>query len=218
MITKISPRGVKMKIMLPDGTVVNLNSESTIRYPATFNKKERQVHFFGEAFFNVYPDSSRPFKIYSENFETEVLGTSFNIRAYPEELTSKVAVANGLVKVINQHGEHMLLSEHEMAVLNVQDATIKLTSFILQEEIGWKDGILHFDNVPLKNVFDELEKWFGVDIHCDSGERLNDIYNGKFTNESLKNILEGIGYTSRFNFTINGNDVYISTRKEVQLN
>lgn len=218
IITKISPRGVKMKIMLPDGTEVNLNSESTISYPSTFNEKERQVHFSGEAFFNVYPNPSRPFKIYSENFETEVLGTSFNIRSYPNEFTSKVAVADGLVKVMNQHGEQILLSNREMAVLDVQHATIDRTSFNPQEELGWKDGILQFNNIPLRNVFDELEKWFGVNIHCTSGVRLSDIYNGKYYNESLENILDGIGYTSRFDFTIRGNDVYIATRKEVPQN
>lgn len=218
IITKISPRGVKMKIVLPDGTEVNLNSESTISYPSTFSEKERQVHFSGEAYFNVYPNPARPFKIVSENFETEVLGTSFNLRDYPSEITGKVAVADGVVKVMNHYGEQMLLSKREMAVLDVHRATIDRTSFNLQEELGWKDGMLHFSNVPLRDVFDELEKWFGVDIHCFTGVRLNDIYNGKFINESLENILVGIGFTSRFDFSIRGNDVYISTRKEVPQN
>lgn len=218
VITKISPRGVKMKIMLPDSTEVTLNSESTISYPLKFNKKERQVHFSGEAFFDVYPDASRPFKIYSENIETEVLGTSFNIQDYPGAFTSKVAVASGVVKVQNHRGMQMLLSRSQMAVMDARHELINRTSFDPQEELGWKDGILLFKEVPLSIVFDDLEKWFGVDFHYDSGIRLNDIYNGRFMNESLENILEGIGFTSRFDFTIKENNVYISTRKEVPLN
>ena len=217
MITKSTPAGAKMKLVLPDRTRVTLNSQSSITYPAQFGSQERVVHFFGEAFFDVQPEPERPFLILTENLETRVLGTSFNICAYPGDKINKVAVSHGMVKVIGQTGEQVVLAENEMAVLNFEKATIRRGLFDSLEETGWKDGTLYFRNVPLEEVFGRLEKWFDVKIYCSGDVRLTDIYSGEYSNESLDNILKGISFTSGLNYEIGDKIVNIASGKEVKI-
>ncbi|MDZ7606664.1 MAG: FecR domain-containing protein [Cyclobacteriaceae bacterium] len=215
MVTKFTPAGAKMKLVLPDGTRVILNSQSSITYPEQFVNQERVVHFYGEAFFDVQPDPEKPFIILTENLETRVLGTSFNVSAYPGDKVNKVAVSHGMVKVIGQTGEQVLLSQNEMVILNLEKETIRRGLFNMIEETGWKDGTLYFRDVPLGEVFLTLEKWFDVEIHCTEDVRLTDIYSGQYSNESLDNILKGISYTSGLVFTIGEKNVNITSGKEV---
>jgi transmembrane sensor len=217
MITKSTPAGAKLKLVLPDRTRVTLNSQSSITYPAQFSNQERVVHFFGEAFFDVQPDPERPFLILTENLETRVLGTSFNISAYPGDKVNKVAVSHGMVKVIGQTGEQVVLAENEMAILNFEKATIRRGLFDTLEETGWKDGTLYFRDDPLEEVFVRLEKWFDVKIYCSGDVRLTDIYSGEYSNESLDNILKGVSFTSGLTYEIGDKVVNIASGKEVKI-
>jgi len=215
MVTKTTPAGAKMKLVLPDGTQVNLNSQSSITYPARFINQERVVHFFGEAFFDVNPDPAKPFIILTENLETRVLGTSFNISAYPGDKINKVAVSHGMVKVTGQAGEQVVLSTNEMVIVNLEKETLHRGLFNSLEETGWKDGILYFKNIPLGDVFGRLERWFDVEIHCNQDVHLTDIYSGEYSKETLDNILKGICFTSGLSYTIHGKEVNIIKGKEV---
>lgn len=215
MITKSTPEGAKMKLVLPDGTRISLNAATSITYPARFINHERVVHLTGEAYFDVQPDPEHPFIILTENLETRVLGTSFNISVYPGDKVNKVAVSHGMVKVLGQSGEQIELSANEMAILNLEKQTIRRGLFIPQEESGWKDGVLYFRDVPLHVVFSRLEKWFGVKIHCAKGVRLTDNYSGEYTNETLENILKGISYTSGLDYSIGYEYISITPGKEV---
>jgi ferric-dicitrate binding protein FerR (iron transport regulator) len=191
--------GLKQTLKLPDGTLVKLNSESTITYPAEFVGDERVVELQGEAFFEVVENEAKPFVVKSRGFETRVLGTSFNIQNYPGEI-QKVAVLTGLVKVTSDKGKSTLVEPEQMLTLKGSEALFEITAFDYRKEIGWKDGILHFENETLKEVFAVLERWYGVDIECNNPELLNDIYDGEFRNETLKNVLDGIGYTSGYSY------------------
>ena len=99
MIDKSNPRGMKTTILLSDGTKVKLNSETSLRYPEYFSDSVRIVYLKGEAFFEVERDESKPFIVISKGIRTKVLGTSFDIRAYPDEVELSVGVVEGKVQV-----------------------------------------------------------------------------------------------------------------------
>lgn len=198
--------GSKYTLKLPDGSIAKLNAKSSLQYPESFvNTSKREVYLVGEAFFEVKKNTDKPFVVHTSSFKTEVLGTSFNVKAYNHK-NNRVAVVSGLVKVsVDSISE--LVSPNRMAVL--EDQNLKVQNFNMVEEIGWKDGVLYFDDKSLYEVFDELERWYGVDIEVKNPDILTEIYKGEFENESLDNVLSGIGYTSGFNFNISSNKVII---------
>ena len=202
-------RGMKHTFQLPDGTLVKLNSESSLQYPESFTSDNRVVYLEGEAYFEVENNPDKPFIIYSSGFKTEVKGTSFNIHAYEDDI-KKVSVVSGLVAVSLPDKDASFVYTKQMAVLDSKANKFQITKYDPLNEIGWKDNILHFEDVKLKQVFERLERWYGVDIIVNNKTILNDIYQGEYKNESLDNVLTGIGYTSEFQFTIENKKVYIN--------
>ena len=204
-ILKSNPRGQKSTIMLPDGTTVVLNSESSLSYTSTYYDLERRVQLTGEAFFEVTEDPLKPFVVETGNLVTTALGTSFNINAYPDEV-EEVTLVTGSVKIeANKMGhDPTTLYPGEMLAIN-QSGTInkiKTTSF---DHIGWKDGIIVFQDTPLKEAIVELEMWYGVDIELKNYPDGNDMnFTGSFRNDNLSNVLKSLSYTIPFDFKITG--------------
>src|ERR1019366_6846207 len=94
-----SPSRVKSKIVLSDGSVVTLNSETTLRYPAEFNGQTREVYLDGEAFFDVAKDHKHPFIVHAGKMNVRVLGTAFNIKSYANDATSETTLIRGAIEV-----------------------------------------------------------------------------------------------------------------------
>lgn len=204
-----TPKSGKRPVKLPDGSMVRLNGNSNITFPKEFFGNEREVWLDGEAFFEVAPDSTKPFIIRSEDFTVEVLGTSFNYRSFNEEQLKKVAVVTGKVKVMIPENEPLLITPELMAVYDIRSNKIVTERFDVKFETSWKDGILYFHRSPLDFVFDQLENWYDVNIEVSPEVSLKDLYSGEYQNETLQNVLFGIGYTSGFNYSINGKQVKI---------
>lgn len=215
-ITKKTLRGTKRIITLPDGTKVKLNSASNIEYPDAFSSGVREVFLEGEAFFEVVRDTNRPFIVHCRDLNTQVLGTSFNVRSYPDDAGVKVALVTGEVKITSDTdlATSMFLKPEELAAYDPITKAIKKTKFEVNNEIGWKDGILSFNNDSLSQVFKELELWYDVEIKVDASISLEEVYKGEFKNETLENVLTGIGYASDFNFQIHGKQITIYPLKE----
>ncbi|MDN5214353.1 DUF4974 domain-containing protein [Fulvivirgaceae bacterium BMA12] len=213
-ITKETINGVKHTISLPDGTKVKLNSGSSLRYSENFSAGKREVFLEGEAFFEVTEDRQNPFIVRSKDIVTQVLGTSFNVRTYKNERLSKVAVITGKVKVSSANVKPVLLTPKQMAVYDQNARKLITREFDFTEEVGWKEGILNFMNEPLEQVFRELEVWYGVKIQLEDQISLTDVYKGEFKNETLDNVLSAIGYTSGFQYHIEGKNVFVYQSKK----
>lgn len=214
MIEKFCPVGQKSTITLTDGTRIKLNSNSKLVFPETFSSTERNVELVGEAFFEVSKDTSRPFTIISGNLKTQVLGTSFNISAYPTSGDIKVAVATGKVAVgaADQKSatEKLTLLPDEMAIYSGQSERLVKTSFDPMREMAWKDGILYFDNQDINEITSELVKWYGVTFVIDKKLNTEKDYTGSFDNKSLKEVLQGISFVFGFEFEIDNKVVTIN--------
>lgn len=209
-ITKTASPGQKKTIGLPDGTTVKLNSGSKLIFTQPFREDQRSVELEGEAYFEVAKDVRRPFVIQSGQLKTKVLGTSFNVRSYKDEKTISVSVLTGKVEIANEYGESDILFPEDMGVYNKDDRGITKTKFDNKSVFGWKDGILVFEDMEIKAILSNLEKWYDVEIIVNKDLKMTGKYTGEYQNASLERILDGISFTSKFNYTINGKEVLIT--------
>lgn len=203
------PYGAKKTIRLADGSAIRLNAGSQLIFPKQFKNSVRTVELKGEAFFEVAKDENRPFIIRTGEINTYVLGTSFNLRHYETEENIEVALVSGKVKVIDVHGNETFLKPLEAAVYSKETKTIKKQCFDVRLVTSWKDNILIFEKASIRQIVERLENWYGVKITIDLNNPITGLYNGEYRDESLKTVLDGIGYTSGFQYSIDGNYVTI---------
>lgn len=212
LIIKSNPKGQKSKIFLPDGSIVFLNAESSLCYWPGFTPDKREIRLSGEAFFEVAKDSLRPFVVIAENLVTTALGTSFNIKAYPEDQEVLISLLTGSVSVQRKDSvDHVLfLNPGEAAGLNHPKGILMPKEFNYEQEILWKDGILYFKEIPLEEAFKRLEIWYGVSFNLKNLPRRPIIVTGKFDNENLTNVLRSLSHTVSFDYTINNEEIIVS--------
>ncbi|WP_353720999.1 FecR domain-containing protein [Dyadobacter sp. 676] len=209
-----SANGQQLKLVLPDGTRVTLNAGSTISYPETFEQNIRKVSLTGEAFFDVKRNEKAPFVIKTGDVTTKVLGTSFNIRAYPENKAVQVAVVEGKVKVNAKIGSVdqnacVFLTKSEMATFQQEAGELIVSTYDEKEQIGWKDGMLYFQKADFKSSIIKLERWYGVKFEIAPGVRMDTHwrFSGKFQDKPLDYILGVMSYPNRFSYKIRDNIV-----------
>ncbi|MDN5211970.1 FecR domain-containing protein [Fulvivirgaceae bacterium BMA12] len=219
LLTKETARGQKITLTLSDGTTVQMNSESVLIYPREF-QNTREVTLKGEAFFMVTRDEQKPFIVKTGDVKTEVLGTSFNIKAF-ERKSIEVTVVSGKVKVKsnlpieegaspNTKGEknEITLLPDQQAIYHVDSNLLKKSAINATDFIAWKEGMLKFSEVRFEEVAEDLERWYGVDIAIDS--RLNDcIIIGEYQNESLESILKSFEFLMDINYEFSKDGVTI---------
>lgn len=196
VIVKQNPNGVKTQLRLPDGTKVWLNSGSKLIYPTTFTRNSRNIELYGEAFFDVVEDKSKPFVIQTPYFQTTVLGTSFSVKVY-DNYQPKVSLVEGKVKV-SKLGIDRIIQPGEQIVLKGEQ--LVLQPFDYAEEVGWTEGILFFNEDNMTSLFGKLESWYGVTIEFDGTTLPDSKYSGEHKNQSLETVLKGISYSLNFDY------------------
>lgn len=204
-IQKKVSNGRMLTISLADGSTVKLNAGSEILYPKVFDHNQRELRLYGEAWFEVAPDAVRPFIITTGNLRTRVLGTSFNIRAYPDERSIEVALAEGSVELeysVEGLREILTLQPAERAVYHPAEHSISKDQFDPEAVLGWKDGIIHFRDAGLDEIVEKLSRWYGVEFYLSRRPRTPLKYTGNFQDKSLETVLHGIGFASNFDFEI----------------
>ena len=152
------PRGGEYALVLADGTRVWLNAETELSYPSYFSGKDRRVKLKGEAYFEVTADTSMPFIVETKHLQINVLGTSFNISAYPDE-SHHATLAKGKIKAIYEE-KQVILSPGEQALLT--DSGMIVHAVDIATYTSWKERRLVFKNKPLQEVARELERWYNV--------------------------------------------------------
>ena len=173
----------EMTVLLSDKSVATLSKGSSIRYPKKFGPKERRVYLKGEAFFDVSKNEHQPFLVYTNETVTKVLGTSFRVKAFDEESTVLVAVKTGRVSVFPKQDYEdaeeaaaeqksgIVLSPNEQAVFIRKENRLERGNVsrpeILVESIVRKDQI--FDDKPVSEVLQDLQKVYGIQIRYDAG-------------------------------------------------
>lgn len=168
MVEKTNPRGVRSKVTLPDSSVVYLGPGSSISFPEQFAVKERTLTLTGEAFFEISKNPERPFVIHTGEIQTTVLGTSFKITAFKDNLLS-VEVATGKVRVSRKENtkvaELAVLIPGEGIIWNEKRGKAEAIHTDISAVKSWATGEISFKNRSLPQIAAELENWYDVEIH-----------------------------------------------------
>ena len=200
-----TPKGGQYQISLPDGTVVWLNSASSLKFPAKFSAKERRVELTGEGYFEVAHNPAKPFRVISNKQEVEVLGTHFNMNTYADEDGDRTTLLEGSV-LLKQFGKQALLKPGEQAVL--KGKTIEIAPADVELAVAWKNGYFMFKQASLKTLMRQLAKWYDVEVSY-SGNIPPLLFSGKIhRNTSLAQTLELLSF-SKVNFRIEGRKIAI---------
>jgi len=233
-IETIAKPGAKSRLLLPDGSVVWLNSGSRISYPANFMDSLREVELEGEAYFDVAKNPGHPFIVHTRDINIKVLGTIFNVKCYPEDNKTEATLIRGLVQVSktgSSDQEMLLLHPHEKVVVNSAPESVSANTNLpslsavpdnmivkhLKEsaadtsmvETAWVYNKLVFDGEDFPEIATEMERWYNVKISIHDPAVARYRFHAKFENESITEVLSALQLSLPFTFKINNNEVNI---------
>lgn len=173
------PAGQRAQITLQDGTKVWLNAQSTLIYPSHFSKKKREVEIVGEAFFDVAKDK-KPFSVSTQDIEIQVLGTQFNVYAYPGANLIQTDLVEGSLRVLekNNRNKMVLLSPNQQMVFKENNMIV--SSISNPARLLWREGIYSFENESFSGIIDKLQLYYDVRIIVEDTEIFDVQYTGKF--------------------------------------
>ncbi|MCK0147229.1 FecR domain-containing protein [Arenibacter sp. F26102] len=197
-----SENGAKKKIILPDGSTVILNIDSYIEYPINFKKETREVSLIGEATFDIVHDSLRPFIVMTEHYNVKVLGTTFNVKSYPNDTQTETTLITGKVELVREKEEPIILAPSQQAVFNKAKNKIKIGKVISEDVVAWQKGTLVFKNTPMQQVALDLERNHNKKIIIKSSKLLEYEYTGTLDNLSLEESLQLLKVSSPIDFKI----------------
>lgn len=193
------------QLTLSDGTKVWLNSSSALQYSNEFTDGERRVKLTGEAFFEVAKDSQRPFRIEVENSVIEVLGTSFNVKAYKSDVST--SLVEGKVKILN-NGKETYLTPGNEAIIKATEVTVCTADIV--KNTAWQRGEFYFDSSDLSEIFEQIGRWYNVEFVNLADIKTSNTYAGSISRESkLSEVLNILSYVTNRQFEIDGREIRI---------
>ncbi len=222
-------KGSKSHIVLPDGTNVWLNADSKITYPGNFQGDIREVSLVGEAFFDVVKNVNKPFIIHTGTMDVKVLGTAFNVRSYPGEMTTEASLLRGLIEVTLNGTEKkkiLLKPNEKLTVLNSDESYLKTGPVTAKRNIpeevdipilaitkihynqkdssnaetSWVYNKLSFDNEKIDRVFSKIEQWYDIEIVVEDENIQSKHFTATFENKSLKDVMEALALVLNFSY------------------
>jgi transmembrane sensor len=163
--TVATPKGGQYHIVLPDGSKAWLNAVSSLRFPTAFTGKERKVEITGEVYFEVAHNTKMPFIVSTTQAQVTVLGTHFNVMAYPDENVLKTTLLEGSVRVSNSAGKSAMLVPGQQARIKSLSGQIGILDDIdIEKELAWKNGYFQFQDDNLEQVMRQISRWYDVDV------------------------------------------------------
>ncbi len=209
------PYGKKFQLQLSDGTLVHLNSGTTLKYPVKFIAGEnRQVFLNGEAFFDVAKDKKHPFVVNADELNVRVLGTHFNVSNYPEDAATDVVLVEGSVGMYKSSEEfdaakNTILKPGYKGSFNRNNSSISTKSVITDIYTSWINGGLTFRNMTFKNIITKLERRYNVTIVNKNEKLANEKFNASFKEESIENVMSYFNDIHGINYTIKNDQILI---------
>ncbi len=205
------PAGGKYMLVLPDNSKVWLNSNSSLTYAAAFTGATREVELKGEAYFEIAKDASHPFMVKSGRSMVQVLGTHFNISAYPDEDLSEVTLCEGSVK-LTVGKQLTVLKPGEQASFNRHDDMIALKDVDVEEAIDWKNGYFQFDNASMEKVMNKIKRWYNIDVEF-QGPKPSVKFTGMISrNYRLSRVLELLRSTGGVDLELADDQVIVKSK------
>jgi len=228
----VAEKGVRKKLTLPDGTKIWLNADSRLSYNNFSKSKKRFVHLNGEAYFDVAKNKEKPFIIETDKISIQVLGTAFNVKAYPDEKKTETTLIKGAIALsVNERpNEKILLKPSEkLAVIdnklnhkkgqkpanmftvtigNLSKVSVENKEYI--QETSWIDNKLVFKDETMSELIPKIERWYNVEIVLENPKVNTYRYTGTITKENINQMLKAMQLIKSFNYKIeNNNEVTI---------
>ena len=216
--TVIVPYGKRSKIVLADSSVIWLNSGSRFIYPVQFSEEKREVFLEGEALFEVAHNSHKPFSVVTNNIEVKVLGTVFNVTAYPDDKFTNTVLERGSVE-IEYPGQSILkhstlkITPGTSAIYNPEEKTISQQQVETKYYTSWREGILLYQHQSLAEIVKKLSRCYNVEISTDNVELAETCFSGKLDlKEDVLNVLETIAFASNLEIETKNKQIVIKNK------
>jgi ferric-dicitrate binding protein FerR (iron transport regulator) len=230
--THTSNAGERKSFQLPDGSKVTLNAGSTITLSASFNEQARELTLQGEAFFDVTHNTAKPFIIHTNSMDVKVLGTVFNVKAYPNDKVTETALLKGMVEVTvhNTSNKKIILHPNQKIILPNEEVThaatqapskkepAKDTGYTIAAltysttdsslvEVSWTQNKLVFNDNSFEEIAAQLERWYNVTIRFNNDEVKQYRFTANFDQKNITQVLDALKWSRPFKYTINENNV-----------
>jgi len=216
VLTQVLTKATEVKtIVLADGSTVKMNSSSRLKYPDHFTADTRTVYLAGEAFFDVKKDPQHPFIVQTEQLAVRVLGTAFDVKAYPNDNFTETTLIRGKVSISikNNHAQTFVLKPNDKFILHGGKASMsELSHFNGTDRIvetAWTNHELIYKNNSFEEVAKLFERWYDVKIAFKEPELKAVRFTGHVDKETLSEALDVLNLIENFNYVINGKNVYI---------
>lgn len=208
--TLTTPRGRQFKLALPDGSLIWLNSSSSIRFPNYFAGNERSVEVTGEVYMEIAKNPSKPFRVLAKGAYVEVLGTHFNIKAYKDEPVVKTTLLEGKVKVLS--GKSIALLKPGQQAQITGDQLNVIDGVDMDAAIAWKNGIIAFTQSDIKEILRQVSRWYDVDVVYKGDIKVQELRGRVPRNIPLSDVLTALEMSSGLKFTVEGNKVIVQSK------
>jgi len=211
--TVSTPYGGQYQVTLLDGTKVWLNAGASLRFPTSFPGHERNVELNGEAYFEVAKDKTKPFFVTvntpsGKSMTVQVLGTHFNVNAYPDEQHNITTLLEGSVKV-NYEQENVLLIPGKQAVLNKASGKMNIRDADTEEATAWKNGYFLFNNDKVENIMRQISRWYNVEINYQGDVSKKAIGGSVSRFKNVSEVLKMLELTGAVHFKMEGRRITV---------
>ncbi|NQX39909.1 FecR protein [Pedobacter steynii] len=205
-------RGESYQLRLPDGTMVWLNAASSITYPVSFsNASSREVKLAGEAYFEVAKDKKHPFLVTTIQQQIRVLGTEFNVNAYPDEPEIKTTLLEGAIKLSLEEGsQNRILKPGEQATL--AGTQLSVSTVDVEQAIDWKNGDFVFQSEPLTSLMRRVSRWYNVSVIYANGVDKEGTFTGKVSRNQPVSVLLKALQSAGLKFEVIGNKIIVKNQ------
>ncbi|MDR2950328.1 MAG: FecR family protein [Prevotella sp.] len=195
------PTGQRAELILADGTNVWLNANSSITFPTKFDAENRIVTLKGEAYFDVQKKPEQPFLVRSGDYTIRVLGTQFNVQAYPQNPAFEADLIEGSVEILKAGDNNKPITLNPGSKVRIEGGKYAVSSITDYDYYLWKEGLICFDDIILNDLFKQLELYFDIKINIKDRSLLIHKYTGKFrTKEGIEHILKTLQLSNDFKY------------------
>lgn len=214
----ITNTGENLNVELPDGSSILLNGGSSLRFVEHFSETKREVQITGEAYCKIAKEKARPFIVDLGEYKVQVLGTTFNVNAYPESEKIAVALVEGRVKVEVKQGDDVFLEPGKMVAFNRRTNDYVKSEFETKEEVGWKNKVFRFKNTPLTEVYRQLEHRYGVSFKTGDLDVSDVRINANFNDTPFMTMIAAIEAGTELSYEIlETKDIIVTKNEKTEL-
>ena len=204
--------GEKKILVFQDGTKIHMNSEAVVKYPEHWGLRKREIALEGEAYFEVSKDSRRPFTVDIYGTVIKVTGTSFNVKAYPDDDLIDIVLTDGAITFEAEDREYAL-KPSERLTYSKSDKSVNISTMSHPDNASiWTKNILMFRNDSLQDVTEILGRWYGIRFIITDDSLLSRTFTFKTIQIPVRELLDEMEYISDLRFEMKGDTVIVSKK------